>query len=145
MGDGLLSVLYHNITINVGLEVFRMKNYLLIVGAMIGFGSLTGCTTDDVVSASLGDICVDNYCPNGSSESCSGDSGGYYTYNGSNVCSPTYSSSTLTACAQETVSRCTGSSKSEESVKLLEANMKIAELEKSINEAYIDLGNEVKQ
>ena len=148
MGDGLLYVLYQNITItiNVGFEEIIMKNYLLIVASVFGLVLLSGCT--DSVSGG-GTTCVDTYfCAKDSSTMetcCSSTSCSYETGTRSFDCNGTSCSSAAQDVASFCLSKTSSKAEFDLASKLgLEKADNIV-LKKSIDDMYIDLGNDVQK
>ncbi|MCW9047226.1 MAG: hypothetical protein OQK46_04030 [Gammaproteobacteria bacterium] len=131
-----------------------MKNYLLIAASVLGLGLLSGCTdsvTDSVTGG--GETCIfTDTCDIRSSDlyTCANSSGSGWYEVGSQTFSYT-TSTTAAACAALEYcnggSYCKTSPADEDSmaVKFLTKAAENAQLKNSIDDMYIDLGNEVQK
>ena len=151
MGDGLLSVSYQNITINinVGLKENIMKNYLLIVASVLGLGLLSGCSDSVTDSLTGGTSCIDTYfCAKDSSTMqtcCSATSCSYETGTRSFSCNGTSCNTAANDVANFCLSKTSSKAEIDLASKLgLEKADNIV-LKKSIDDMYIDLGNEIQK
>jgi len=129
-------------TINVGLEEIIMKNYLLIVASVFGLVLLSGCTDSS-------DSCIDTYfCAKDSSTMqtcCSSTSCSYETGTRSFDCNGTSCSSAAQDVASFCLSKTSSKAEFDLATKLgLEKADNIV-LKKSIDDMYIDLGNDVQK
>lgn len=116
-----------------------MKLFKITFAFLVG-SQLLGCSEDPTAT------CIYTYtCENGATlESCGGESGGYYTINGVTVC---YEYGTGT-CADQAVQQCFPSlyTKGQGDVlrKLLETNLETVNIQRTIDQMYIDASTEVQ-
>ncbi|MCW8934143.1 MAG: hypothetical protein OQK98_05415 [Gammaproteobacteria bacterium] len=126
-----------------------MKNYLLIVASVLGLGLLSGCSDSVTDSITGGTSCVDTYyCANDNSTMetcCSSSSCSYETGTRSFSCNGTDCYSAADSVATFCLSKTASKAEFDLASKLgLEKADNIV-LKKSIDDMYIDLGNEVQK